>query len=221
MREIQFTYPIPVVNSVAATQTTTASNTAIVLNGSLSNIANIANLYGGYVAQATPGPGIQRTVTITSTGNISTSTFTITGFDLRATGLLSTTVTGPNNATATSGTEFARVLSITPGTLASSNFTVGFGATGSTQWVTPNRFANPFNMSLTVVTVTSAPVTLQDTPDDVQTNPSPTIFNHATLAGVTVNQESNYAFPVRYTRAVFLATAAATGSAVVSFLQTG
>ncbi len=225
MREIQFSYPTETANEVCATQTTTAASQALVLNGGLSNFGAINT--GNYVPVVT-FPGIQRSIQISSTGNISTSTFTITGIDT-SNQALTTTLAGPTGTVIPTHTvsEFYQVTSISAATLASSPFTIGVGATGSTRWVQGDRFANPFNMSIVVVTGTSQPVTVQDTADDVNTNTSPTVFNHATLVTVTVNQESNYAFPVRFTRAVFTATAvaaatsSATTAAVVTFIQAG
>lgn len=226
MRQIVFSYPTETAVEVCATQTTTATSQALIINGGLSNIAG---LYGvGYNAQAV-FPGIQRSIQISSTGNISTSTFTISGYDLLATGLLSTTLAGPTGTVIPTHTtiEFNRVTAISVGTLATIPFTVGVGATGSSNWVMTDKFKNPFNMAISVITGTSQPVTIQDTPNDPNFSTAPTTFNHATLVTVTVNAESNYAYPVNFTRAVFVATAvaAATSSATtpasVYFIQTG
>lgn len=224
MRPIVFSFPTITAAEICATQTTTATDTALLINGGFSN-ANV----GRTPIVATLTGGVQRSIQISSTGNISTSTFTISGFDLRATGLLSTTLAGPTGLLIPTHTtiEFSQVTAISVGTLASSSFTVGVGATGSSNWVETNAFANPFNVSIAVVTGTSQPVTIQDTPNNPNTSSAPTVFNHATLVTVTVNQESNYSFPVAYTRAVFTATlvAAATSSATtaaqITFIQAG
>lgn len=217
MRPVVISIPIPVVNSVSATQTFTASSQSVLLNGSLSNVGRQSTQ--GYSPNVT-FPGIQRTVTITSTGNISTSTFTITGIDTRGQAV-ATTLTGPNGATATTTAEFAQVNSITVGTTASSPFTVGTGATGSSIWVQGNLFMAPFAVTVAVNTVTSAPITIQDTPDDANAVVPTNIFAHSTLATVTVSAESNYAFPARYMRGIFTATSTATGASTVTFIQAG
>lgn len=222
MREVTFNYASGgLVNVVSATQSFTASNQTVLLNGSFSNVAAL-NGRAPFIAQAVVSPGIQRTLTITSTGNISTSTFTIAGFNIQGTAV-STTLTGPNNGTATTTAEFAAVTSVTVGTTASSTFTVGFGASGSTNWVQTDRFKNPFAVTISVVPgATTQPVTIQNTEDDVNTVASPVAFNHSTLATVTVNTQSNYAFPVKYVRAIFTATqSTASGAAVVTFEQAG
>lgn len=226
MRQVTFSYPTETAVEICATQTTTVATSALLINGGLSNISQLNN--PGYIPIAVL-PGIQRSVQISSTGNISTSTFTISGYDLRATGLLSTTVAGPTGFLIPTHTtiEFNQVTSVVVGTIASSTFTIGVGATGSSNWVQGDTFKNPFNMTVVVVTGTSQPVTIQDTPNNPNFTSSPTVFNHATLVTVTVNQESNYAFPVAFTRAVFTAsavaaaTSSATTAASVYFIQTG
>lgn len=211
MRPVVFSFPTITANEITATQTTTATDTALIINGSLSNIGQ------GRPPAVAVLPGIQRSVQISSTGNISTSTFTITGFDLRATGLQSTTIAGPTGLLIPTHTvtEYNRVTAVSVGTIASSAFTVGVGATGSSNWVTTDTAISPFNVTVAVVTGTSQPITIQDTPNNPNTTESPAVFSHATLVTVTVNQESNYAFPVPFVRAIFTATlvAAATSSA--------
>lgn len=226
MRQVVFNYPTETAVEICATQTTTASGASLLINGGLSNIGKLNSQ--GYIPVAVM-PGIQRSIQISSTGDISTSTFTISGYDLRATGLLSTTVAGPTGILIPTHTtiEFNQVSAVSVGTIASSAFTIGVGATGSTNWLMTDKFKNPFNMAISVITGTSAPVTVQDTPNDPNTNSNPTVFSHATLVTVTANAQSNYAYPVNYTRAVFVATAvaaatsSATTAASVYFIQTG
>jgi len=228
MRPVTFSFPTFTQNEISATQTTTATSQAVVINGSLSNISQINS--AGYSPVAIAA-AIQRPVAVFSTGNISTSTFTISGYDCRATGLLSTSIAGPSGIAAPvqTVTEYNRVTSVSVGTLASSNFTVGFGPSGTTNWVCTDKFKNPFNVTISVTVSTGTPVTIQDTPDDLNVvNPSTAlIFNHSTLATVTVSAQSNYAYPVNYTRAILTATlntassALATSAPVVTFIQAG
>lgn len=226
MRPIVISYPTETANEVCATQTTTATDQALILNGSLANRTQYLQTNAVPRAVFT---AIQRSVQISSTGNISTSTFTITGRDVRGVAF-TTTLAGPTGLLIPTHTtqEYNQITAISVGTLATIPFTIGVGATGSSNPVETNTFGNPFNMSVTVVTGTSQPITIQDTQDNAaDTSVSPVWFSHATLVTVTVNQESNYAFPVRYIRAIFTATAvaAATSSAStagqVTFVQAG
>jgi hypothetical protein len=217
MRPVVISFPAPSVNSVCATQTTTSTSQGLILNGSLSNIAlNNSQGYSPLVAF----PGIQRTVSVTSTGSINTSTFTITGIDTRGVSL-TTTLTGPTGITVNTTTEFSKVTAISVGTLASSTFTVGTGATGSSIWVQGDTFISPYAVTVAIETATTSPITIQDTPNDVQAAAPTLIFNHATLATVTVSAESNYAYPARFMRFICTATASATGSSQVTFIQAG
>ena len=228
MRPIVFSFPTITANEICATQTTTATSAALIINGSLSNIA-IKNGQG-YSPQAV-APGVQRPVAVFSTGNISTSTFTISGFDCRATGVLSTTIAGPTGLAVPvqTVTEFNRITAVSVGILASSSFTVGFGPSGTTNWVNPSKAVNPFNVTISVTVSTGVPITIQDTPLDLnQTVPTAAFtFNHSTLATVTVSAQSNYTLPVSYMRAICTATlntasaALATSAPSVTFIQAG
>ena len=205
MRPITFSFPTITQNEICATQFTTATDQSLLINGSLA----VVNAKGQYPYAL--APGIQRPVAIFSTGNIETSTFTITGYDCRATGLLSTTLIGPTGtATQTqTTTEFNRVVSVTVGAVSLATFTVGFGASGSTNWVNPNKFQDPFNVTISVANVgTGAPITVQDTPLDLNVT-APTAaftYNHTVLATITTATQSNYQMPVTYMRAIFTAT---------------
>ncbi len=226
MRPIVFSYPTMTAVEICATQTTTATDQALIINGGLSNIG-LKNTQG--YSPIAVLPGIQRSIQISSTGNISTSTFTISGFDLRATGLLSTTLAGPTGSVIPSHTtiEFNQVTAISVGTLASIAFTVGVGATGSSNWVEPDNFIQPFSVNVAVITGTSQNITIQDTPQNPNTSSAPTVFNNATLVNVTANQQAVYSFPVNFVRAVFVATvvqaatSSATTAAQVTFQQAG
>lgn len=223
MRGAVFNYPTMTANEVTATQTTTATDQALLINGSLSNVAV------GRTPFIATFPAIQRSIQISSTGNISTSTFTISGFDMRATGLLSTTLAGPTGTLIPTHTtiEFNQVTAISVGTLATIPFTVGVGATGTSNWYHTDRFLTPFSVNVVVVTGTSQPITIQDTSQNAYTSSAPVTFNFATLTTVTINQEAAYTAPVAFIRAAFTATAvaAATSSATtagqVTILQAG
>lgn len=217
MRPVVITFPTPSVNAVCATQTTTSTSQEVALDGGLSNIA-LKNGQG--YSPLVVFPGIQRTISITSTGNISTSTFTITGIDTRSVSL-TTTLAGPNGTTVNTTTEFNKITAVSVGTLASSSFTVGTGATGSSIWVQGDTFAAPYAVTVAVETASSAPITVQDTPNNVQAAAPTAIYNHSTLATVTVSAESNYAFPARFMRFICTASATATGQSQVTFIQAG
>lgn len=215
MRPVIFSFPTQTVNGVCATQTTTATDQLLVLNGSLSNFNAGVTPFAVTVA-----PGLQRTLTVTSTGNISTATFTITGIDTSGYAV-STTLTGPNATTATTVAEFFKVTAISVGTLASSSFTVGVGATGTSRWAVVDTFQNPVAVSIAISTVSSAPVSIQHTFDPISTATSPTVIAATGLTGVTTSTNLNYFENATAYRAIFIATGTATGAAQVNFVQSG
>lgn len=215
MRPVIFTFPTQTTNSICATQTTTATDQALVINGALSNF-NV----GVTPFTAVVSPGVQRTITVTSTGNISTSTFTITGVDTSGYAV-STTLTGPNAATATTTAEFFRVTSISVGTIATTAFTVGVGVTGTSRWSMVDNFQNPVRIGVAVVTATSAPVTIQHTSDPIATTTNPNVINAAGGSTITTSTNISYNENVAAFRAIFVATGTATGSANVNFTQSG
>lgn len=214
MRPIIYTIPAVSANAVALAQQVAASG-AVQLNGALRNYTLLTN-----GVQQVNMPGIQRTVTITSTDNISTSTFTITGVDILGRAV-STSITGPNNSTASTAVQFAAVTLITVGTAATSNFTVGSGPGGVTNWATMDYMLTPFNVAVScVVLATTNSVTIQDTSGDPGSSTFATtqIFTHPTLSALTTSTQGSYAYPVRYIRATFTS---ATADSSVTITQAG
>ena len=215
MRPVIFSFPTQTANGVCATQTTTATDQSLVLNGSLSNFNAGVTPFAVTVA-----PGLQRTLTVTSTGNISTATFTITGIDTSGYAV-STTLTGPNNATATTVAEFFKVTAISVGTIATSAFTVGVGATGTSRWAMVDTFQNPVGVTVAINTATSAPVSIQHTFDPISTSTSPMIISATGLTTITTATNLSYSENATAYRAIFVATGTATGAAQVNITQSG
>lgn len=225
MRVTTFSFPTLTGNEITSTQTTTASAT-LPLNGSLSNIGRLNEPGVAYVPAVTL-PGIARTIQVYSTGNIGTSTFAFTGLDIRGVAV-ATSFAGPTGTAIPthSTTEFAVVFTASAQTAATSNFTIGFGATGSTNWLHPDAFATPFSMNVSVTTGTSAPILIQDTPDDPNVAAPVNIFTNLTFATVTVSTQAAYTSPVAFVRAIITATtntatSSASTAASISFLQAG
>ena len=215
MRPVIFSFPTQTANSVCATQTTTATDQSLALNGSLSNFNAGVTPFAVTVA-----PGIQRTLTVTSTGNISTATFTITGVDTSGYAV-STTLTGPNATTVTTTAEFFKVTAISVGTIATSAFTVGVGATGTSRWAIVDTFQNPVGVTVAINTATSAPVSIQHTFDPISTSTSPMIISATGLTTITTATNLSYSENATAYRAIFVATGTATGAAQVNIIQSG
>ena len=216
MRPVIYQIPAASVNAVALSQTTTATSAVVVLDGTLRDYALLTN--GVY--QVDLGDGIQRSATVTSTGDLSTATFTITGINVLGQAV-STSFAGPNNTTASTGVQFAAITSVTVGTLATVAFTVGSGALGVTNWTTMDYFQTPFNVSVScIVLATTNIVTVQDTSQSPSATTFATtmIFTHPTLSALTTSTQGSYAYPVGYIRASFTS---ATADSSVTITQAG
>lgn len=114
-------------NNIALSQT--PSTGALTLNGS--------TVTGGVAVLDKP-----RQVLITTAGNESAKTFTITGTDW-AGNPISETVTGPNISTAASVLNYATVTSITISAGAAAALTVGTNGVASSPWLRLDEWANP------------------------------------------------------------------------------
>jgi hypothetical protein len=236
LREITFSFPAASVNAIAATQSITASaGGGVILNGSLAPIGNLTPsattaTSGSYLTNKPfTLSGIARPVTISATSSATGVVFTVVGFDAR--GIAQTaSFLGASGGSSTasdftatgSGTDFTIITAVQT-SASMGNFTVGIGATGSSRWIETQIFSNPFNIAISVNPATSGPITIQDTPDDANAAAPVNIFNHATLVAVVAAQQSNYAMPVRFTRAICVPTqiAGATAVSTVNYIQTG
>ena len=217
MRPVIFSFPTQTVNSVCATQTTTATDQSLVLNGSLSNFNAGVTPFAVTIA-----PGIQKNLTLTSTGNISSSTFTISGIDTSGYAV-STTLTGPNNGTATTVAEFFKVTAISVGTIATSAFTAGVGITGTSRWVVIDNYQNPVitSVAITMNTATTSLVSIQHTFDPISTTTTPTVTAATGLSSIGTSTNLTFNENATAYRAIFLSTTTATGTMNVNFNQSG
>lgn len=227
MRPRSFSFPTQTQNEVCATNSTAASGTTLVLNGNLSRqIQGTFDPSQRYVQLS----GYTQPVSVFSTGNISTSTFTFTGIDINGYAI-STSFAGPTGTAVPtkSTTEFYAITAVTVGnTAATSPFTVGFGPSGTTNAYVLDNFSNPMNITYALVKgATSGPVTMQHTFDGVTlstvapTWSTVTFSSGVALASITVATSVTVSENPYAVRALLLATAAATGVVQVTFSQSG
>ena len=104
-----------------------ASTTAIAIAQTLGGAGNL-NLVSSSVSD---GSNMDTTVTLTSTGNISGVTFTVTGTDASGS-TITEDITGPNSTTVTGSTKFLTVTQIAADAAVSTNTSAGFSATSGT-----------------------------------------------------------------------------------------
>lgn len=127
------TYDVPNPTLFAAVQNVTAPN-GLILKGS------------SPYAQIPTGPltvgNYERYVSITSTDNINTAVFTITGYRLGSQLAVTTTVTNVNANTQYSSVPFQTILSIVP-SITVTNVSAGTGRGANYNWITMNTYC-PF-----------------------------------------------------------------------------
>tara|TARA_R100001480_G_scaffold54723_1_gene67786 strand:+ start:163 stop:765 length:603 start_codon:yes stop_codon:yes gene_type:complete len=104
-----------------------ASTTAIAIAQTLGGAGNL-NLTGSSVND---GSNMDTTVTLTSTGNISGVTFTVTGTDASGS-TITEDITGPNSNTVTGSTKFLTVTQIAADAAVGTDTSAGFSATTGT-----------------------------------------------------------------------------------------
>lgn len=91
--------------------------------------------------------------------------------------------------------------------------------TGSSRLFQGSYWAVPFNLGFgCVITSGSATYSVQHTFDDIQTNASPTWFDHPTVVGLSANADGNYAFPVT---AIKLVIGSGSGTVALTLVQAG
>lgn len=214
MRQIRYTFPAAVTTAICTAQTLGAAGT-FAIDGTLADLPSASR-----GVRRVKLAGIQRTITLTSTGNISGVNFTIVGIDLRGIAVTET-IAGPNNNTVTTTAQYAEVDSVTTNAAVATATSLGTGSTGVTNWTLMDHFKNPFAATVACVLTATASWTVQDTPDDANDiTITPTAFNHPVLAAITASAESNYAFPARFIRGV-MNSSSGSGAAVMSIMQTG
>jgi hypothetical protein len=207
MRQITATLQLqaPVTDAVCLAQTL-ASAGSLIENGS-SVVNGVAVFNAAYL------------VTVTSTGNDSTRTYTITGTNSAGVAM-SETITGPNVGTVSTTRYFRTVTDVsvagggTVGTVS-----VGFGSAGVTPPIILDIHGRP-DVSLQVVVSGTVTWTVQQTLDNMWNTTSATWFDHpdANMVAQTVNRQGNYAY---IPAAVRLLITSGTGSATFTVVQSG
>lgn len=77
---------------------------------------------------------------------------------------------------------------------------------------------SPFNIGVGVVVTGTVNYDIQHSFDDPQIPASMTWFNHATIAGQTINKDGNYQYPVR---AIRINQNSGTGTVTATIIQAG
>lgn len=90
---------------------------------------------------------------------------------------------------------------------------------GSSSAVPMDHYQSPFNVGFGVVVSGTVNYTVQHTFDDIfDSSVTPVWFSHPTVAGLAVNADGNYAFPVT---AIKLLVNSGAGTATLTLVQAG
>lgn len=200
-------------NGICTAQTPSGAG-SMTLDGALVNAA-------GTAATATAA----QLVTITSDGNDSGVTFTVTGTQYGQ--AVTDTITGPNATTATGTIYMDKVTDVTISAAGTGNIEVGWLAANG--MISPAHvtdvYQTPFNASVEFdLTATTMTANVQYTLDDPFASYSNTFNQDAKwvsitgLSAVTADAVSNISWPVTAVRAIET-TGSTTGAAVVTILQ--
>lgn len=141
-----------------------------------------------------------QTVTITSAGNDTGRTFTVTGTN--ADGAAETeAITGASGGAASSTKFFKTVSSIVVDANTAGAVTAGITAVGVSKWIKLDYHKTIFNVGIGVAVSGTVNYTVQHAFTDPEAGANvPVAFNHADLASQTATADGNYAFPVRAVR---------------------
>ncbi len=210
---VTFTWPAASATSVAALQTFGTAG-SLSLNGSQSQLlrpdspATYINLNN-----------IFRTITLTSTNNLSAVNFTVTGLNSSGS-VASETIAGPTSNTVSTTGFFQTVTSITFDAAVTA-VSAGTGQTGQTGWFTYDMHCNNANLGISVSISGTINYSVQTTMDNLNQTSSPVLFTPITaMTAATTNQTTNFISPIRFSNVkINSSTGAATLKAV--YVQQG
>jgi hypothetical protein len=208
-------FPSSISKTIAA-----ASANNISLSQSLAGAGNLI-INGSAASGGVATLDTQRRVIVTSAGNDSGISWTVTGTD-DAGSSISDTFAGANTAAAQSNLDFKTVTKISGSGATAGNVTAGTNGVGSTPWKMFSPQKTPVNVSVAVIVIGTINYTVQYTYDAYWNLPSgvalPGIFTLGTLNGLAVNGEGSLPWPVSGAR---LLVNSGTGTARMTVLEAG
>lgn len=163
-------------------------------------------------------------ITITSAGNDSGDTFTVTGED-RYTNVMTEAITGGNATIALGTKNFAKVYSVVSSGASAGGVEVGVNGLCESQWFQMNYRGATFNVGIGCDVSSGADLTyaLQHTFHNLQTTAfvedDATVFTHSSINGKTGSADGNYASPPTGIRLAI--TTHVSGAANARIIQTG
>jgi hypothetical protein len=207
-------FPVAVVNAVSLLQTTAGAG-HLKINGTLSNQNSNTPL------NVVTFPDYARTVSLTSTGNLSASNITIVGTDIYG-NAVTQTISGPSNNTVYTTSLYHTVTSVSTDSALGTAMSVGSGTTGSSRWYKVNYNNNYFTTTIAGETTATISYTVNQTLDNVD-NSSVTPVSFAvdtTLTAATGNILFTSTKPV-VAYQIVINSSSTNGAVNVVFLQQG
>lgn len=185
--------PINVSKSLAA-----ASANNIALSQSLGAAGNLT-INGSAATAGVATLDTARRVILTSAGNDSGLTWTVTGTNQTG-NLIVDKFAGGNIAAAQSNYDFLTITSIAGSAATAAAVTAGTNTVGSTPWIGVNWHSPIINIGIGVQVTGTVNYTVQHTFDDPNNLPSgvsfPATFNHPSLQSLTASGDGDYIYPI-------------------------
>jgi len=208
------TYTFSAADTAAVCQSQTkATSGALTLNGTL--VDGPSTMTGVPYVKL---PGIQRNVSLTSSGNLSAQTFTVNGSDLTGSAI-GETLSGPNNNTVSTTGQFNKVTGVSSNSGVGTGVLVGTGPVGKTNWFIVDYYISPPSIYAEATITSTANIDVQYTPDDVQTVVSPTTFK--TISGASTSSDATMSSSVGAVRGVVNSSSGATSAVTFNITQAG
>lgn len=193
-----------VVGAIAAAQTTAGAGN-LLINGTLAA--------GGVATLDT-----QRTVGLTSAGNLSAVNFTLTGTDQQGR-VISEVLAGPNASTVSSVLNYKTITSIAVSAAVGTNVTADTVGTGASQEIPVDLYTNQFNVTLSVDVTGAVNYTVQYTMGNVFGGAGPFVWN--TVAGLLAQTTGQVVQLSQLVRAFRVLTNSGTGTVALTVTQGG
>lgn len=210
---VRFIFPAASINGIALNQTVSAGANMLI-NGALQDMP--ATMGGTFRAVQ---PGIERTVVIGSSGNLSAVTVGVQGLTVSG-GSITQYLSGPNNNYVETTSFFSTVSRVWPldGDLGTAT-RVGTGSKGRTNWALLNENIAPFQVGLAVEPDATATVNIETAVAVDPTNLTPSTAI-TTVSGITSTFSSVLNSPVAAVRSV-MTVSAGSGAFIFTVAQAG
>jgi len=211
----------PITVTVGPLATASANNICLSqsVSGAGSFILNGTLVSGGVAKLDNP-----RKVLITSTGNDSAVSFTITGTTY-SNSITSEVILGSNASSVYTITDFLTISSIKTSSSTASTVTIGTNGIAGSPWVSFDPWSTSY-ISIQAVVSGTVNYTIQQTTDDPNSADTPISVQNVTwvnsndtaVVGATTTQQSNYLFTPIFARVVLNS---GSGSVKTTFVQSG